>query len=204
MKDAAGPLIKWLKQRPYTVSALDYGCGKLRYTPHVAARSKELGIADSTVQLDRIQRLGGRTTSVQQYARKRWPACRIYDLTQFWQGISHFYDFILCSNVLSAIPSPKIRAMSLRSLHASLSPNGTLLVTNQHTNSYFGEARQSPNAFDHLDGWVLRSRNGSAAAYYGILNKDSTIKMLVQFGFSIIEAWIEGQSNYVLVKRGKA
>ncbi len=202
VRRAAGPLVEWLKQRPYTVSALDYGCGKLRYTLHLAARSRDLGMTDSTVQLDRIQRINGRKTSVRQYAHERWPACRIYDLRQFWEGIPHCYEFILCANVLSAIPCPRTRARSLLALRGALAPSGTLLVANQHANSYFAEARQKPEAFAHLDGWVLQSRSG--AAYYGILNQDSTIKVLTRFGFAVVDAWIDGQSNYVLVNRGKA
>ncbi len=199
MTDGAGPLIEWLKQRPYTYSALDYGCGKLRYAPHLAARSRHLGITDSTVQLDRVQRIGDRMTNVRQYANEHWPTCDIYDLAEFWLGIPCSYGFILCANVLSAIPCPRVRARSLRTLRAALTSKGTLLVVNQHSNSYFAETRQRSEAFSHLDGWVLQSRNG--AAYYGILNKESTIKILTRFGFVVVNAWINGQSNYVLVKR---
>lgn len=199
MTNAAGPLIEWLRQRPYTHSALDYGCGKLRYTRHLAVRSAHIGLTDSSIQLDRIQRIGRRTTNVRQYAKEHWPTCDICDLDEFWQGIPHLYGFILCANVLSAIPCPRTRARSLRSLRAALTSNGTLLVANQHTNSYFAETRQKPKAFPHLDGWVLRSRNG--AAYYGILNQESTIRLLTRFGFAIVDAWSNGQSNYVLARR---
>jgi len=199
MRNAAEPLIDWLCQRPYTHSALDYGCGKLRYTRHLTARSRRLGVTDSAVQLDRVQRIDGRMTSVRQYASERWPTGRIYDLAEFWRGIPRSYGFILCANVLSAIPCPRIRARSLRALWAALTTDGTLLVVNQHTNSYFTRTRQTPEAFAHLDGWVLRSRNG--AAYYGILNRESTVRLLNRFGFSVIDDWINGQSNYVLAKR---
>lgn len=202
MRRAAGPLIEWLMQRPYTAGALDYGCGKLRYTRHLAARSEDLGIADSMVQLDRIQRIGGRMTSVRRYAHKRWPNCHIYDLARFWEGIPHSYEFILCANVLSAIPCPRARARSLRALRSALAPNGILLVVDQHVNSYFAEAKRKPEAFGHLDGWVLQSRSGPA--YYGILNKESTIKILSRFGFAVVDAWNAGQSNYVLVRRNTA
>lgn len=201
MQRAAGPLVEWLKQRPCTDSALDYGCGKLRYTLHLRAKSKKLGIVDSVVQLDRIQRIDGRMTSVRQYAREHCPTCRIYDLVEFWKGISHSYGFILCANVLSAIACPRVRARSLHALRNALARNGTLLVVNQHTNSYFREARQNPGAFAHLDGWVLQSRSG--AAYYGIWDRDSTIAVLRRFGFGVVDAWIDGQSNYVLVNRGR-
>lgn len=201
MTDAAGPVVEWLKQRPWTHSALDYGCGKLRYTPHLAARSKHLGITDSAVQLNRIQRIGGRMTNVREHADEYWPACHIYELDQFWQGIRRRYGFILCANVLSAIPCPRIRAKSLRALHATLTSNGTLLIVNQHANSYFTQARERSEAFPYLDGWVLQSRKG--AAYYGILNQESTIRVLTRFGFVIVDAWKNGQSNYVLAGRNK-
>jgi hypothetical protein len=199
MHRAAGPLVEWLKQRSHTVSALDYGCGKLRYTRYLAAKSKDLGVVDSAVQLDRIQRIGRRMTSVRGYAREHWPNCHICDLVEFWKGIPHSYGFILCANVLSAIACPRARARSLRALRNALAQNGTLLVANQHANSYFGEARQKPGAFAHLDGWVLQSRSG--AAYYGIWNQESTIRLLTRFGFVVIDTWINGQSNYVLAKR---
>ena len=128
MADAAAPLVDWLLQRPRTKSALDYGCGKLRYTPHVAARSRHLGIVDSAEQLDRVQRIDGGEATVREHAGGKWPGCRIYDLTQFWKGISHSYGFILCANVLSAIPCPKVRARSLRSIRHALTPRGTVLV----------------------------------------------------------------------------
>lgn len=201
MVDTARALAEWLRHRPRTHSALDYGCGKLRYTAYLAARSKDLGIADSSTQLDRIQRIGERMTTVRQHALLRWPACRIYDLVQFWQGIPHAYDFILCANVLSAIPCPKTRGHSLRAIRRTLTPSGMLLVANQHTNSYFLKARERPGAFPHLNGWVLPTRNG--AAYYGILTRDLTTQILRRYGFAVVDAWIDGQSNYVLACRGR-
>ncbi len=202
MEDAAGPLVEWLGGRPVTNSALDYGCGKLRYTPHVAARSRYLGIVDSAHQLDRVQRIDGVRTTVRAYAEARWPGCLVYDLTRFWNGIRHTYDFILCANVLSAIPCPRARARSLRSIRRTLTPRGTLLVVNQHTNSYFSDVSRREEAIPHLDGYLLPSRRG--ASYYGILTKDTTIRLLERYGFAVVDAWIEGQSNCVLVKRGEA
>lgn len=53
----------------------------------------------------------------------------------------------------------------------------------------------------HLDGWIAKSRGG--AFYYGILNKDSAIRLVVQYGFSAKEAWVKGESNYVIASKGK-
>ena len=200
MSNAAAPLVSWLSSRPFTPSALDFGCGKLRYTHYLADRSKRLGVVDSDVQLNRLQTINGEYTSVKAYIEKRWLGCMIHELKAFWKNPLHDYHFVLCANVLSAIPCPKARARSLRSIHAALSENGQVLFVNQHTNSYFTEARENPNAVTHLDGWITQSK--AAASYYGILNKKSVIKLISRFGFVIEKAWVEGQSNYVLAQKG--
>lgn len=200
MNSAAAPLVSWLASRQFTASALDFGCGKLRYTSYLAQRSDVFGVVDSEVQLTRSQIIDGRYTSVKAYIKKRWPKCRIHELTAFWLNPTYEYQFILCANVLSAIPCPKTRAKSLRSIYAALSEDGKVLFVNQHTNSYFSKAKKNDNAVMHLDGWILTSR--LAASYYGILNKASVIKLIRRFGFIVEKAWIEGQSNYVLAFKG--
>lgn len=202
MAHVARALVGWLRDRPATKSALDYGCGKLRYTPHLAARSQHLGLVDSSEQLDRVQRIGGLETTVRQYAKEEWPGCRIYELTQFLEGVPHTYGFILCANVLSAIPCPKVRARSLGSIRRALTRRGTVLAVNQHTNSYFKEVTSRREAVPHLDGWLLPSRGGTS--YYGILNRDEVARLLERYGFVIEQTWIDGQSNYVLAGRGGA
>jgi hypothetical protein len=199
--DASACLVEWLRDREYTQSALDFGCGKLRYTPHLAKKSKRLGIVDSEVQITRNQIIDGGYTSVHEYVRRKWPQCRIHVLEEFCKNPSHRYHFILCANVLSAIPCPKARAMSLRAIYNALLSNGQVLFVNQHSNSYFKEAPKKPNTRLHLDGWIVQSRGG--ASYYGILNKDSVIRLVVRYGFSIDKAWVEGQSNYVIASREK-
>lgn len=200
MDSAATPLVFWLMNRDHVSAALDYGCGKLRYTKFIAARCIHLGIVDSSVQLTRLQRIDGRTATVAEYAKHRWPKCKIYEVKEFWKGIRQSYDFILCANVLSAIPNAKARAKSLRAIHAGLRRKGELLVVNQHTNSYFTEIQAKPTTREHLDGWLAQSRNG--AAYYGILRKDHVIRLLTRYGFVVQDSWIEGQSNYVVATKG--
>lgn len=197
--DAAAPLVSWLHNRKHTPSALDFGCGKLRYTHHLGKQSMRIGIVDSEVQLSRIQCIAGKQTSVEEYAKKKWPLCRIHKLEEFWMSSSYSYHFILCANVLSAIPCPKRRARSLRSIHSALHRNGKVLFVNQHTNSYFTEVRKRPTTRLHLDGWIAQSRNG--AAYYGILDKDSVIRLISRYQLTVEEAWVEGQSNYILATK---
>jgi hypothetical protein len=198
--DAAASLIRWLCNRDRTPSALDYGCGKLRYTVHLAQRSKHIGIVDSELQLRRTQRIHSEYTSVEAFVKKTWPSCTIQHAKDFWKQSACRYHFVLCANVLSAIPCSRTRAISLRAIRSALEHKGRVLFVNQHTNSYFTEVRKRPTTRPHLDGWIAESKAG--ATYYGILNKDSVVKIVSRFGFSVDEAWIEGQSNFVLVSKG--
>lgn len=191
--DAAAFLVNWLRKRYFTPMALDYGCGKLRYTAHLAHRSDHIGLADSQVQIERIQRICGQYTTVKAYAARRWPGCSIQNLTEFWTRPAHSYDFILCANVLSAIPCPKTRAKSLRAIRAALTRDGFVLFVNQHTNSHFTEVRKRPSSQPHLDGWIVKSKYG--VSYYGILNKDAVIKLATRYNFKVEDSWKEGQSN---------
>jgi len=194
--NAAAPLVEWLNERDHVNAALDYGCGKLRYTKYIAMKCRSLGIVDSRIQLNRVQNIDGKISTIKEYVKMRWPSCNIYEIEDFLNGVELLYDFILCSNVLSAIPSSKIRAKSLRAIHDALSSNGELLVVNQHTNSYFSKMKSMANNTPYLDGWIIQSRG--CASYYGILNKALVIRLLKRYGFSIMDSWIEGQSNYVL------
>jgi 2-polyprenyl-3-methyl-5-hydroxy-6-metoxy-1,4-benzoquinol methylase len=198
-KTPASALVKWLRKRDITPSALDYGCGKLRYTHYIAQRSKHIGIVDSKVQLKRTQWIHLQKTSVETYAGKIWPSCTIQYLEDFWKQPARHYHFILCANVLSAIPSTKVRAKSLRAIHESLEPEGQVLFVNQHTNSRFTEIRKRQCTTPYLDGWIANSEG--RASYYGILNKSSVIKLVSRFGFYIDQAWNENQSNFILVSK---
>lgn len=199
---AAAHLVQWLEKRARTRSALDYGCGKLRYTKHLASRSQHVGLVDSEIQLSRTQKIDGQQVSVLDYVKKHWPRHTIQHLADFWKKPARSYGFVLCANVLSAIPCPKARAKSLRAIHGALENNGTALFVNQHTNSYFTQISQKPTTQAHLDGWLTVTPQG--AAYYGILNRETVVKLVSRFGLHVEQAWVDGQSNYVLVSKGGA
>jgi hypothetical protein len=195
-KEAAKPLVKWLTQHVHVRAALDYGCGRLRYSGVLARHCSRLGLVDSPNQLDRSTTVSGAATTIRQLALRTWPSCSVYTIADFWAGVSERYDFVLCANVLPIIPSKAIRQRTLQAIRVCLAPAGRLLVVNQHTNSYFTQARKHPKAQDHLDGWVLASPKG--ASYFGLLPLKKTIHLLESNDFVIHDAWIEGQSNYVL------
>lgn len=59
-QEASHPLANWLLHNVRSGAVLDYGCGRLRYTPYLAPGCDTLGLADSVIQLDRITSMGGR------------------------------------------------------------------------------------------------------------------------------------------------
>jgi len=151
-------LATWLSRNVRGGAVLDYGCGRLRYVQYLARRAEVVGLVDSDVQFDRPFSVGRRLTTVRLEAKRRWPFCRVYSIQDFLvRGPTERYDFILCANVLSAIPSRRVRSDSLRAIHRSLVPGGQVLVVNQHTNSYFTNIRKRPGAIRLLDGWLLPS-----------------------------------------------
>lgn len=188
-------LIEWLSQMEPVDYALDYGCGKLRYTAYLAARSKHLTLVDSRVQLDRVQVLGREATTIRQFSAARWPHVKILDVDEF-QTDSHRYDFALCANVLSAIPEEATRDKLLVTIRSVLSDRGKCLFVNQYSNSYFREIVRSGKAIPHLDGWLLSTSRGTF--YYGALGKEQISTLLYKQGYSVVESWKHGQSAYVL------
>lgn len=157
-----------------------------------------LTLVDSEVQLSREQQVGRTRTTVRKYAQKRWPSCRVLSVEEFWRDQST-YDFVLCANVLSAIPDKVVRSKVLLKIAQVLRKTGCCLFVAQYQNSYFKQVAASPSAILHLDGWILITKRG--AFYFGVLNKDRLGDLLSKHGFSIKKAWTEGQSAYVLAGR---
>ncbi len=196
---ASGYLVAFLKSRDRVRHALDYGCGKLRYSGHVASFAESLTLVDSPVQLDRQQRIDHKETTVRRLARQRWPNVRIEAISEFQTRQRPKFDFVLCANVLSAIPIAADRARALTAIKRRLNIDGILLVVNQHTNSHYTQVARREEVTKHLDGWLV-PRGNSSASYYGILDRKRVCSILETLGYGIAEQWIEGQSNYTLAR----
>jgi len=196
---AAKAVIDWIRRKDRIKNALDLGCGKLRYTRHLAEKCEHLGLVDSMIQIERKQMIRKRQTTIKEYVAKYWPHAEVYCIEEFLEKTRRKYDFVLCANVISAIPSKRMRAKTLRSILMCLKKKGQVLVVNQYTNSYFKQVIRSIRATPHLDGYILSSARGSY--YYGILPGEKMSKILLGCGFSIIESWRNGQSAFVLAGR---
>jgi len=195
---ASSALVDWIRRMDSVSAALDYGCGKLRYSGYLAAKCRRLTLVDCKIQVDRTQKIGGKDTTVRNYARKRWPHCRVLSVEEF-EGEQAKVDFILCANVLSTIPLENVRSQVLTKLSQSLTKQGRCLFVAQYQNSYFKKIATSKRAVRHLDGWILKTPKGNF--YYGILRREILSALATAHGFQIIEAWIDGQSAYVLAGR---
>jgi 2-polyprenyl-3-methyl-5-hydroxy-6-metoxy-1,4-benzoquinol methylase len=194
------PLLKWIESQKKVDEALDFGCGKLRYAGALAKRAARLTLVDSEVQLSRIQKIGDEITTVREYAASHWSNSRVLSIEEF-ESDTVKYNLILCANVLSAIPSTKVRSKVLRRLSSALCPTGRCLLVTQYRNSYFDEMAKSPNARPFLDGWLLVTPR--MTSYYGIIPKQKLEALVTRHGFSVFESWIDRQSAYVLAQRAE-
>ncbi len=197
-KQSCQYLRDWIRHHPKVNYALDVGCGRLRYAPELAARSKVLTLVDSEEQLSRTQRIDGDLTTVRDYARSKWNNSRVLSTGEF-QHDREKYDLVLCANVLPVIPSRATRTALLRRLHTALSHDGTCLFVCQYRNSYFKDMQNFDGAVKYLDGWaVLRGDNKST--YYGLLCGEKLVRMLERNEFEVVRSWAVGQSAYVLCR----
>lgn len=195
MSHASNPLLAWISAQKATANALDYGCGKLRYSGALANKCHRLTLVDSHIQIDRTQKIGDEITTVRNYAARHFPRVRVLSVDEF-ETDQQQYGLALCANVLSAIPLATFRSHVLRRLVRSLKPTGTCLFATQYRNSYFKEVTASPNATPNLDGWILKSSRGNY--YYGILDKLKLENLVKRHGFNVVRSWTDGQSAYVV------
>ncbi len=182
-----------LLSMPRVDSALDYGCGKLRYSLTLSKRSNSITLVDSEIQLSRLQIVCGQHTTIKRYAQRNLPSARVLSIEEF-QEDDRKYDFILCANVLPIVPSEQSRAEIIRSLASKLYPSGKALFTTQFRNSYFRKMMASSEAQPYLDGWLLSTKRGSF--FYGLIPMDKLAALISANGFYVQEAWVHGQSAY--------
>ncbi len=192
----ARAVVEWIQRQGRVRSALDLGCGKLRYAKYLAEKCDHLGLVDSRIQIERFQMIENCRTNVKDYASKNWPHAEVYAIEEFWDKPRRKYDLVLCANVISAIPSKKVRTKTLKNVLRILKKTGRFLVVNQYTNSYFNQMINSGKTIHHLDGYILISTRGNY--YYGLLPEAKMSKILSGCGFSIIKNWRTEQSAFVL------
>ncbi len=198
---ASRPLKKWLLREESRGDVLDFGCGRLRYAPELAAVAKTLTFVDSNPQLQRICSFSDQRETVSAQAARHWPKARVLEYRDFVND-SQQYDFILCANVLSAIPVDRERRAVVTLLGDRLKPSGQCLFVTQYRNSYYRQLALQSNTSRHLDG-VLVDR-GPTLTFFGLLSRESLTQLTRECGLQTLAAWIKGQSAYVLCACAKS
>lgn len=192
----ARAVVEWIQRQSKVRSVLDLGCGKLRYARYLAEKCDYLSLVDSRIQIERFQIIENCRTTVKDYASKNWPNAEVDAIEKFWDKPRRKYDLVFCANVISAIPSKRVRTQTLVNVLKILKKGGHILVVNQYTNSYFKRMMRSGKTIPHLDGYILISTRGNY--YYGLLHEAKMSKILSECGFNIIDHWRKEQSAFVL------
>lgn len=191
-------LASWLNSLPKLQNAADFGCGRLRYSYILYRKTRSLTLTDSDEQLQKEQILQGRKTNIAAHCQRQMPNARVLTLDQFRRH-SNKYSFILCSNVLSVIPSRDTQKLAINDVREHLKRDGTALFVTQYRNSDFDKMRSRPNAKSYHDGWVLDSPRG--AFYYGIIAPEKLEQLVTSDGLKVRSQWTNEGSAFILVER---
>lgn len=192
---ASRQLINWITNTNKVSTALDYGCGKLRYSKYLLDSCDHLTLVDSDTQLKRTQMILSEKTTICQYIADHWPDARALTIDQF-KNDREKYDLILCANVLSAAPSKGIRRRITAGLLESLNDNGKCLFVVQYRNSEFVKMKNRGTSIDHYDGWIVQGSRGNF--FYGLIPPNRLNAMVRRAGFRIVESWSHDGSAYVV------
>jgi len=188
-------VLQWISSLPRSSVVLDFGCGKFRYTIPLSKRVASVFAVDSIFQIERTQIINEKKCTLTEYALKYLPNVTVCDVMhKDWQRPK--YDYVLCSNVLSTIPSKQKRSQTLKSLLPLLKGDGNILICTQYRNSYFNSYKDNPKANRYLDGWVISSSRG--VSFYGIIGPEELRHVCITAGFNVTECYSKGESAYVV------
>lgn len=197
-----GPgVLDWIGRLPRHTTALDLGCGKLRYSIPLARRIRVVVAVDSRIQVDREQMVNRKTCSVREYASRALKNVKVYASDEcFWKRLN--YDVVVCTNVLSAIPSQSTREHLIASAYRCLKPGGQLLLTTQFRNSHYSGWKSNPRARPYLDGFIVKGLQG--ASFYGLIDAASLRRLCKRCGFRAVASGHVGELAFVVAERSRS
>lgn len=189
-------IVKYISNLPNNIVALDYGCGKLRHSIFLYKKCSLLVVIDSDIQITRIQKIDNMKLNVIDYIDSKMPTALAFPISDNrWK--KYKYDFVLCTNVLSAIPSFKEREIILTNIKNNLKSEGKALISVQYRNSYFKSYKENSNAKEYLDGWIIKK--GTFYSFYGIIQPKDLTNLCIQQGFKILNKRLIDGSIYLEV-----
>lgn len=174
-------------------SALDFGCGKLRYSEQLVDKFETVTFLDSRKQLERVQIIRGVQTTIPEYVANNYRKANVVPFESMHK-ITSRYDFILCANVLSAIPCKSTIDKIISGIGELLKDDGEAMIVNQYKSSYF---KKYERGIKHLHGYIYQ--NSRNASYYGLLDVDIVNKICLDNNLSVINSWSKAGSSYVVV-----
>ena len=177
---------------------LDYGCGKLRYTIPLAEKGCNVVAVDSIEQIDKIQNVNDIKTSVRKYVNNYIQNVKVYSLEDT-EWINSRYKFIVCCNVLSAIPVYKERIKIFKNIKKVLDDNGRALISIQYRNSYFNKYIERKDCRRYYDGWIIESNNNPA--FYGLIGLEKMIYYAKKVGLKVEKSYKKDGSAYLILKK---
>lgn len=186
---------EYLKLQPEYKNTLDFGCGKLRYSENLIEISRNITFLDSFEQINRPQKIYDTSTTVKDFIKMNYEKanCEIFENIE---NHPNKYDFIFCSNVLSAIPCEVTFERVLNQIYELLTKSGKAVIINQHRNSYFNNYIKGEK---HFFGYIYEGKNGYS--YYGLINNNRLIRKLKKSNLNIKSKWVKDQVSFVEVNK---
>lgn len=184
-----------LKSLDHSKKALDYGCGKFRYTKLLLEIFDRVVAVDSRAQLTKTQNIHGKIQRGIDFKPKR---VSVFYLEQK-KWLNQKYDFILLAHVLSAIPSRQHRMHVLGNISRLLKRNGTALIVCQYKDAYYENQAKKDNTTPFLDGVI--SHNGKKGTFFGLIQISKLLPMLKTTGLDAIDIKKKDNCYYITVSK---
>ena len=191
-------VLKYIENIPDNINILDYGCGKCRYSLQLGKKAKHITLLDSQVQISRMQTIYSNRTTVELFASSNLKNASVCSIENF-DFTKQQFDFILCSNVLSAIPDKNERKKLLDNIYNILLDNGIALITVQYRNSYFNTYNNREGVEKYQDGWLIKKNN--SFSFYGIIYPEKLIEMCLNANLEVVNSYKHDGSIYLTVAR---
>jgi hypothetical protein len=189
-------VLNWIARHARVGLAVDYGCGRLRYSLPLCSIADKVIAVDSAEQLEKLQKVNGVRTTIQDFVRRK-RKIKAINVEEF-EAAEFTADLIICINVLSAIPHKVERRRVASRVASHLNSTGVCLISVQHQNSDFNRVQRIGRARAYKDGYIIDM--GKWVSFYGLLNRDYIANVLTGAGLDVESAFINGQSSYVIAR----
>lgn len=160
--------------------ALDYGCGRLRYSLPISKVVRKTVAVDSIEQIDSYKKIGDQYGRPRDFCSDKLLVMSIDEMD--WNTPQ--FDIVFCTNVLSAIPFETKRVELLQNAKSVLKRNGILFISVQYRNSYFKEYSSREDVIGYNDGWLIKTKTANQYAFYAGLSAEYVIGLCKKVGFT--------------------